>query len=60
MAPISSQKAPQPWTPKSSAMGAALTDPRVAEVSDVATSVALLHMRSGALCQIDSAPYLLR
>src|SRR5436305_8082642 len=35
-------------------MGAALADPRVAEVGDVDTSVALLRMRGGALCQIDS------
>jgi myo-inositol 2-dehydrogenase/D-chiro-inositol 1-dehydrogenase len=35
-------------------MGAALTDPRVSEVGDVDTSIALLRMRSGALCQIDS------
>jgi hypothetical protein len=31
------------------------SDPRVAEVSDVDTSVALLRMCSGAPCQIDSA-----
>ena len=36
-------------------MGAALADPRVAEAGDVDTSVAVLRMRSGALCQIDSA-----
>ncbi|MDB5076068.1 MAG: iolG [Chloroflexi bacterium] len=36
-------------------MGAALADPRVAEAGDVDTSIALLRMRSGALCQIDSA-----
>jgi myo-inositol 2-dehydrogenase/D-chiro-inositol 1-dehydrogenase len=36
-------------------MGAALADPRVAEVGDVDTSIAVLRMRSGALCQIDSA-----
>src|SRR5437763_4561231 len=35
-------------------MGAALADPRVAEAGDVDTSVALLRMRGGALCQIDS------
>jgi myo-inositol 2-dehydrogenase/D-chiro-inositol 1-dehydrogenase len=35
-------------------MGAALADPRVAEAGDVDTSIALLRMRSGALCQIDS------
>ena len=36
------------------AMGAALADPRVAAAGDVDTSVALLRMRGGALCQIDS------
>jgi len=36
------------------AMGAALADPRIAEAGDVDTSVVLLRMRSGALCQIDS------
>ncbi len=36
-------------------MGAALADPRVAEAGDVDTSIALLRMRGGALCQIDSA-----
>jgi myo-inositol 2-dehydrogenase/D-chiro-inositol 1-dehydrogenase len=35
-------------------MGAALADPRVAEAGDVDTSIALLRMRGGALCQIDS------
>jgi myo-inositol 2-dehydrogenase / D-chiro-inositol 1-dehydrogenase len=35
-------------------MGAALADPQVGEAGDVDTSVALLRMRSGALCQIDS------
>lgn len=35
-------------------MGAALADPRVGEAGDVDTSVALLRMRGGALCQIDS------
>ena len=35
-------------------MGAALADPRVAEYGDVDTSIALLRMRNGALCQIDS------
>ena len=35
-------------------MGAALAEPRVAEYGDVDTSVALLRMRNGALCQIDS------
>jgi len=37
------------------AMGAALADPRVGEAGDVDTSIALLRMRGGALCQIDSA-----
>ena len=35
-------------------MGAALADPRVGEAGDVDTSIALLRMRNGALCQIDS------
>ena len=35
--------------------GAALADPRVADVPDVDTSVATLRMSNGALCQIDSA-----
>ncbi|HEY8286479.1 MAG TPA: Gfo/Idh/MocA family oxidoreductase [Chloroflexota bacterium] len=35
-------------------MGAALTDPRVGEAGDVDTSIAVLRMRGGALCQIDS------
>lgn len=35
-------------------MGAALADPRVAEAGDVDTSIALLRLRGGALCQIDS------
>ncbi len=35
-------------------MGAALADPRVALTGDVDTSIALLRMRGGALCQIDS------
>jgi myo-inositol 2-dehydrogenase/D-chiro-inositol 1-dehydrogenase len=35
-------------------MGAALAEPRVAEYGDVDTSVALLRMRNGALCEIDS------
>ncbi|HXT34382.1 MAG TPA: Gfo/Idh/MocA family oxidoreductase [Chloroflexota bacterium] len=35
-------------------MGAALADPRVGEAGDVDTSIALLRMRGGALCQIDS------
>ena len=35
-------------------MGAALADPRVGEAGDVDTSVALLRMGNGALCQIDS------
>ena len=35
-------------------MGAALSDPRVGEVGDVDTSIALLRMHGGALCQIDS------
>jgi myo-inositol 2-dehydrogenase/D-chiro-inositol 1-dehydrogenase len=34
--------------------GAALADPRVADVPDVDTSVATLRMSNGALCQIDS------
>jgi len=37
------------------AMGAALADPRVAAAGDVDTSIALLRLRGGALCQIDSA-----
>lgn len=36
------------------AMGAALADPRVAQYGDVDTSIAVLRMRGGALCQIDS------
>ena len=36
-------------------MGAALADPRVGEAGDVDTSIALLRLRGGALCQIDSA-----
>lgn len=35
-------------------MGAALADPRVGEAGDVDTSIAVLRMRNGALCQIDS------
>ncbi len=36
------------------AMGAALADTRVAEAGDVDTSLVLLRMARGALCQIDS------
>jgi myo-inositol 2-dehydrogenase/D-chiro-inositol 1-dehydrogenase len=36
------------------AIGAALADPRVAEAGDVDTSVVVMRMRGGALCQIDS------
>ncbi|MGH2409198.1 MAG: Gfo/Idh/MocA family protein, partial [Chloroflexota bacterium] len=36
-------------------MGAALADPRVSEAGDVDTSIAVLRLRGGALCQIDSA-----
>ena len=36
------------------AMGAALADPRVGEAGDVDTSIVLLRLRGGALCQIDS------
>ena len=35
-------------------LGAALADPRVAEAGDVDTSIAVLRLRGGALCQIDS------
>lgn len=35
--------------------GAALADPRVADVPDVDTSIATLRLSNGALCQIDSA-----
>ena len=37
-----------------SAMGSALVDPQVAEVGDVDTSVAILTLSNGALCQIDA------
>ena len=37
------------------AMGAVLADPRIGQAGDVDTSVVTLRMRSGALCQIDSA-----
>jgi myo-inositol 2-dehydrogenase/D-chiro-inositol 1-dehydrogenase len=37
------------------AIGAALVDPKVAEVGDVDTSVVTIRMSSGALCQIDSS-----
>jgi myo-inositol 2-dehydrogenase/D-chiro-inositol 1-dehydrogenase len=37
------------------AIGAAMVDPRVAEVGDVDTSIVTIRMESGALCQIDSA-----
>ena len=37
------------------AVGAALVDPRVAEVGDVDTSIVTIRMASGALCQIDSS-----
>lgn len=37
------------------AIGAALVDPKVAEVGDVDTSIVAIRMASGALCQIDSA-----
>jgi myo-inositol 2-dehydrogenase/D-chiro-inositol 1-dehydrogenase len=37
------------------AIGAAMVDPKVAEVGDVDTSIAAIRMASGALCQIDSA-----
>lgn len=36
------------------AIGAALADPRVGEAGDVDTSIAVLRLRGGALCQIDS------
>lgn len=36
-------------------MGAALADPRVGAAGDVDTSITLLRLRGGALCQIDSA-----
>ncbi|HWE60371.1 MAG TPA: Gfo/Idh/MocA family oxidoreductase [Chloroflexota bacterium] len=35
-------------------MGAALADPRVAEAGDIDTSITMLRMRGGALCEIDS------
>jgi myo-inositol 2-dehydrogenase/D-chiro-inositol 1-dehydrogenase len=35
-------------------LGAALADPRVADAGDVDTSIAVLRLRGGALCQIDS------
>ncbi len=37
-----------------SVTGAALVDPRVAEVGDVDTSVAVLTLSNGAICQIDA------
>jgi len=37
------------------AVGAALVDPKVAEVGDVDTSIVTIRMASGALCQIDSS-----
>jgi myo-inositol 2-dehydrogenase / D-chiro-inositol 1-dehydrogenase len=37
------------------AVGAALVDPKVAEVGDVDTSIVSFRMASGALCQIDSS-----
>ena len=37
------------------ALGAAMVDPKVAEVGDVDTSVVTIRMTSGALCQIDSS-----
>ena len=37
------------------AIGAAMVDPKVAEVGDVDTSIVAIRMESGALCQIDSA-----
>ena len=37
------------------AIGAAMVDPKVAEVGDVDTSVVTIRMNSGALCQIDSS-----
>ncbi len=37
------------------AIGAAMVDPKVAEVGDVDTSIVAIRMASGALCQIDSA-----
>ena len=36
------------------ALGAAMVDPKVAEVGDVDTSIVAIRMASGALCQIDS------
>lgn len=36
------------------AEGSALVDPRVAEVGDVDTSIAVLRLSNGALCQIDA------
>ena len=38
------------------ALGAAMVDPKVAEVGDVDTSIVTIRMASGALCQIDSVP----
>ena len=38
------------------AFGAAMVDPKVAEVGDVDTSIVTIRMASGALCQIDSVP----
>ena len=37
------------------AVGAAMVDPKVAEVGDVDTSIVAIRMASGALCQIDSS-----
>lgn len=37
------------------ATGAALTDPAIAEAGDIDTSIAVVTLPSGALCQIDSA-----
>jgi myo-inositol 2-dehydrogenase/D-chiro-inositol 1-dehydrogenase len=37
------------------AFGAAMVDPKVAEVGDVDTSIVTIRMASGALCQIDSS-----
>jgi len=37
------------------ATGAALTDPAIADAGDIDTSIVVLTMPSGALCQIDSA-----
>jgi myo-inositol 2-dehydrogenase / D-chiro-inositol 1-dehydrogenase len=37
------------------ALGAAMVDPKVAEVGDVDTSIVAIRMKSGALCEIDSS-----